>query len=83
MANDVENLFDIALQKTNLSASEVWYCGDNPQADIEGSSQVGIYPICMGDANECSFFWLDLKPYEGDYAINTDNWNCKEMFYGY
>ena len=35
-------LFHIALQKAGLHANEVWYCGDNPQADIEGSSQVGI-----------------------------------------
>jgi len=26
-----------------------------------------------GDQNECSFFWLHLKPYAGDYVINTDN----------
>lgn len=38
-------LFDIALQKAGVSADKVWYCGDNPQADIEGASQVGIYPV--------------------------------------
>lgn len=38
-------LFDIALQKAGLSADEVWYCGDNPQDDIEGASQAGIYPV--------------------------------------
>ena len=38
-------LFDIALQKARLCADKVWYCGDNPEADIEGSSQVGIYPV--------------------------------------
>lgn len=38
-------LFDIALQKAGASSDEVWYCGDNPQADIEGASQVGIYPV--------------------------------------
>ena len=38
-------LFDIALRKAGLCAGEVWYCGDNPQADIEGAAQVGIYPI--------------------------------------
>ena len=38
-------LFDIALQKAGLCADKVWYCGDNPKADIEGSSQVGIYPF--------------------------------------
>ena len=38
-------LFDIALQKAGLCADEVWYCGDNPQDDIEGAAQVGIYPV--------------------------------------
>ena len=38
-------LFDIALRKAGLCAGEVWYCGDNPQADIESAAQVGIYPI--------------------------------------
>lgn len=38
-------LFDIALQKAGLSAEDVWYCGDNPQNDVEGAAQVGIYPI--------------------------------------
>ena len=38
-------LFDIALQKADISADEAWYCGDDPQADIEGAAQVGIYPI--------------------------------------
>lgn len=38
-------LFDIALQKAGGSADKVWYCGDNPQSDIEGASQVGIYPV--------------------------------------
>lgn len=38
-------LFDIALQKARLRADEIWYCGDNPKADVEGSSQVGIYSV--------------------------------------
>ena len=38
-------LFEIALQKAGLRADEVWYCGDNPKADVEGSSQVGIFPV--------------------------------------
>lgn len=42
-------LFDIALQKANLRADEVWYCGDNLQADIEGASQAGIYPVWYDD----------------------------------
>lgn len=38
-------LFDIALRKSGLSAEDVWYCGDNPQNDIEGAAQVGIFPV--------------------------------------
>ena len=45
-------LFDIALQKAGVSADEVWYCGDNPQADIEGSSQAGIYPVWYDNNTE-------------------------------
>ena len=32
-----------------------------------------------GDANECSVFWLHLKPYEGDYVINTDNKSVQQI----
>ena len=45
-------LFEIALQKAWLEASEVWYCGDNPQADVEGSAGVGIFPIWYDNDTE-------------------------------
>ena len=32
-----------------------------------------------GDKNECSFFWLHLKPHEGDYVINTDNKSVQQI----
>jgi len=38
-------LFEIALQKVGLCAKDVWYCGDNPRADVEGAAQVGIFPV--------------------------------------
>lgn len=38
-------LFEIALQKAKLDAADVWYCGDNPQADVEGAAQTGIFPV--------------------------------------
>lgn len=31
------------------------------------------------DENECSFFWLHLKPHEGDYVINTDNKSVQQI----
>lgn len=45
-------LFDIALRKTGLCADEVWYCGDNPQADVEGAAQVGIFPVWYDNETE-------------------------------
>lgn len=45
-------LFDIALQKAGVRADEVWYCGDSPQADIEGASQAGIYPVWYDNDTE-------------------------------
>lgn len=47
-------MFDIALQKAGVSSDEVWYCGDNPQADIEGASQAGIYPVWYDNNTEKS-----------------------------
>lgn len=32
-----------------------------------------------GDENECSYFWLHLKPYHGDYVINTDNKDIQQI----
>lgn len=45
-------LFDIAIRKAGVAPDEIWYCGDNPQADIEGASQVGIYPVWYDNDTE-------------------------------
>ena len=38
-------LFELALKKAGLSASDVWFCGDTVKADIEGSHAVGMFPV--------------------------------------
>lgn len=38
-------LFELALRKAGLDAADVWFCGDNIKADVEGSSAVGIFPV--------------------------------------
>ena len=38
-------MFDIALQKSGLSADKVWYCGDSIEADVKGSKNVGMFPV--------------------------------------
>jgi putative hydrolase of the HAD superfamily len=42
-------IFDLALKKANLSASDVWFCGDSPTADVEGAASVGIFPVWYED----------------------------------
>ena len=38
-------MFDIALQKSGLSADRVWYCGDSINADVYGSRNAGMFPV--------------------------------------
>lgn len=38
-------LFQIALQKADVSPSEVWYVGDTWGADVVGANAAGIWPI--------------------------------------
>lgn len=42
-------LFELALKKAGLHANDVWFCGDNIQADVEGSSAIGIFPVWYED----------------------------------
>lgn len=43
-------LFDLALAKAGLDASEVWYCGDSLRADILGASGAGMLPVRYANA---------------------------------
>jgi putative hydrolase of the HAD superfamily len=40
-----KRLFEIALNKANLDAKDVWYCGDNIKADVFGAHNAGIFPV--------------------------------------
>lgn len=40
-----KTMFEIAIKKSGLQASDIWYCGDNVIADIEAASSVGIFPV--------------------------------------
>ena len=42
-------LFELALKKAGLNAGDVWFCGDNIKADVEGSVAVGIFPVWYED----------------------------------
>lgn len=38
-------IFNLALEKANLSPEDAWYIGDNLQADIQGSRNAGLHPV--------------------------------------
>ena len=38
-------IFRVALQRAGVAAEDAWFCGDNYQADIVGSSGVGMFPV--------------------------------------
>ena len=42
-------LFELALRKAGLQAEDVWFCGDNVKADVEGSAAIGIFPVWYED----------------------------------
>lgn len=48
-------LFQLALQKAGLPAQDVWFCGDNPKADVEGAAGAGIFPVWYDNGLECTY----------------------------
>lgn len=48
-------LFEIALRKAGLDAGDVWFCGDNPRADVEGAAGAGIFPVWYDSEIECEY----------------------------
>lgn len=50
-----KRIFDLALEKADLSAEDVWYIGDKYEADIEGAAGVGITPIWYIGASDLPY----------------------------
>ena len=40
-----KRIFELALEKADLSPEEVWYIGDNYDCDVVGARNVGIFPV--------------------------------------
>lgn len=70
-------LFDIALQKSGLSADEIWYCGDNPMADIDGAAQSGIFPVWYDNDTGKEYKDYDLCKTPNCVHLHIHEW--KEM----
>ena len=44
-------IFDVARLRSGLDASDIWYVGDNPNADIVGASGAGMFPVLYTGAH--------------------------------
>ena len=42
-------LFELAMRKAGLNAEDIWFCGDNVKADIEGAATVSMFPVWYDD----------------------------------
>ena len=40
-----KRIFELALEKANLKASDVWYVGDSYECDIVGAGNAGLFPV--------------------------------------
>ena len=45
-------LFETAVRQSGLLPEDIWFCGDNPRADVEGASAAGLYPVWYDSGTE-------------------------------
>lgn len=65
-------LFQVALKRAGLSPEEVWFCGDNLEADVKGASSAGIFPVWYRGAydesedeiNSSGSEWLTIRDWQ-------------------
>ena len=43
------HIFDMAVRKSELDKSDIWYCGNNKAADIIGAHDAGLFPVFYDD----------------------------------
>ena len=48
-------IFETAIIKSGLNPDEIWFCGDNPTADVIGASNAGMYPVWYTSNLECTY----------------------------
>lgn len=50
-----KRIFELALEKADLPADEVWYIGDNYNCDVVGARNAGIFPVWYVGAIESAY----------------------------
>ena len=62
-----KRIFELALEKANLSPEEVWYIGDQYECDIVGARNAGIFPVWYIGA-------IDLPYSEKEDVLTIREW---------
>lgn len=62
-----KKIFELALEKAELSPKDVWYIGDNYQCDVIGAKSTGIFPVWYIGAN--------ALPQGDDDVLRISHWN--------
>lgn len=65
-----KRIFELALRKAKLDASEVWYCGDNAVFDVDGAAASGIFPVWYKGAIEKSNKYTPKSE-----CLEVNDWN--------
>ena len=63
-----KRIFDLALEKADLKAEDIWFAGDNPVCDIDGARGAGMTPIWYKAA-------LLQETEDRDDVIKITHWN--------
>lgn len=60
-------IFDLALEKAELAAEDVWYIGDQYECDIKGALHAGLFPVWYVGA-------IDLPYTEDEDILTVKSW---------
>ena len=60
-------IFELALEKAGLPASEVWYIGDQYACDVVGARNAGIFPVWYLGA-------VDIRQEDRDDVCKITDW---------
>ena len=63
-----KRIFDLALEKAGLSAEDVWYIGDQYEADIVGAGNAGLHSVWYQRA-------IDMDFEKRDDVFTIESWN--------
>ncbi len=68
-------IFKLALNKAKLPPEKVWFCGDNPCADVEGANSIGIFPVWYDSEIDCPYRDKEREIIPSCKYLHIKNWN--------